>query len=200
MERERRTSWTDRPRPHHASAHGASATLRVATFVVSPALLSALHVPTSSKIAPSTTLTGSAVRPAFLTILTGLPKVRPGGTKGSTYNTPFLTGSGSQTEFVVTHSKQRTGTFLTGARTVFRLACSGGLKRHVTRGLNTFLTETARHSEIAVTHSKQTTAHFLTETRITHYRPAAQRPKSRFNTVLPARILPLIQPIEGGKR
>ena len=197
MEHARRAGWTGGPRRHHASAHRASTTLRVTCAITSPALLSASHLQTSSKIPPSTTLTGSAVRPAFLTILTGLPK---GGTKGSTYNTPFLTGSGSQTEFVVTHSKQRTGTFLTGARTVFRLACSGGLKRHVTRGLNTFLTETARHSEIAVTHSKQTTAHFLTETRITHYRPAAQRPKSRFNTVLPARILPLIQPIEGGKR
>ena len=30
---------------------------------------------------------------------------------------PFLTGSGSQTEFDVTHSKQTTAQFLTGART-----------------------------------------------------------------------------------
>ena len=35
-------------------------------------------------------------------------------------NSPFLTGSASQTELAVTHSKQTTGTFLTGARTLFR--------------------------------------------------------------------------------
>ena len=32
----------------------------------------------------------------------------------------FLTGSDSQTELAVTHSKQKTGIFLTGARTLFR--------------------------------------------------------------------------------
>jgi hypothetical protein len=33
----------------------------------------------------------------------------------------FLTGSASQTEFVVTHSKQTTGEFLTGARNAFKV-------------------------------------------------------------------------------
>jgi hypothetical protein len=36
--------------------------------------------------------------------------------------TTFLTGSGSQTEFVVTRSKQATGEFLTGARTAIKIA------------------------------------------------------------------------------
>jgi hypothetical protein len=35
--------------------------------------------------------------------------------------TSFLTGSASQTEFVVTHSKQTTGEFLTGARNAFKV-------------------------------------------------------------------------------
>jgi hypothetical protein len=34
---------------------------------------------------------------------------------------PFLTGSASQTEIDVTHSKQRTAPFLTGARTAIKL-------------------------------------------------------------------------------
>jgi hypothetical protein len=54
--------------------------------------------------------------------LSGLPAVFSEGlpralsTKGSVCSTPFLTGSGSQTELVVTHSKQTTVTFLTGSR------------------------------------------------------------------------------------
>jgi hypothetical protein len=36
--------------------------------------------------------------------------------------TTFLTGSASQTEFVVTHSKQTTGEFLTGARTAIKVS------------------------------------------------------------------------------
>jgi hypothetical protein len=35
--------------------------------------------------------------------------------------TTFLTGSASQTEFVVTHSRQTTGEFLTGARNAFKV-------------------------------------------------------------------------------
>jgi hypothetical protein len=35
-------------------------------------------------------------------------------------NSAFLTGSASQTELAVTHSKQTTGTFLTGSRTAIR--------------------------------------------------------------------------------
>jgi hypothetical protein len=46
--------------------------------------------------------------------LTGLP--RASFAKGSVCVTTFLTGFASQTEFAVTHSKQKTATFLTGSR------------------------------------------------------------------------------------
>ena len=58
--------------------------------------------------------------------LTGLPAVFSEGlaraffAKGSACSNTFLTGSGSQTEIDVTRSKQRVGTFLTGARTAHR--------------------------------------------------------------------------------
>jgi hypothetical protein len=127
----------------------------------------------------------------------------------------FLTGSASQTEFAVTHSKQKTGTFLTGARTAFKLfkirqlrtqkpARRGGLarvrlsKRYVTRGFNTFLTETASQTEMAASYRKKTTARFLTETRIAHYRLAAQLSKSHADPVFPSRSLPLFELIGGG--
>jgi hypothetical protein len=206
MERGRRAGWTVRPRSQHdsahgASAHGSSAILRVTTLDVSPAPLSASHVLTSSKIPSSTTLTGSVVRDGFLA---------------------FPTGSAPQTELAVTHSKQTTGTFPTGARTAFRRttistpqtqelarvkqparhggpARRGVLNRHVTHGFITFLTETASQTEMAVTYRKQTTAHSLTETRIAHYRLAAQLSNSHSDPVFPARILPSIELIEGGK-
>ncbi len=41
---------------------------------------------------------------------------------GSRPLAPFLTGSASQTEFDLTHSKQTTGEFLTGARTAFKVS------------------------------------------------------------------------------
>jgi hypothetical protein len=101
----------------------------------------------------------------------------------------FLPGSAQQVEFVVTHSKQSTATFLPGSRIAFwftrrggrtiisapttqKPARRGGLarvklrKRCVSRGLNTVLTETALHSKTAVTHSKQSTGTFLTGARI----------------------------------
>jgi hypothetical protein len=193
MEHGRRTSWTVRPRPRHASAHGTSATSRVTTLVVSSALLSASDVQASSKIPSSTTLTGSAVRDGFLA---------------------FLTGSAPQTELAVTHSKQTTGKFLTGARTAFRRNTistpqtqklarvkqptrRGGRNRCLSHGFHTFLTETASQTEMAVTYRKQTTAHSLTETRIALYRLAAQLSNSHSDPVFPARILPLIQLIGG---
>jgi hypothetical protein len=103
---------------------------------------------------------------------------------------PFLTGSDTQTECDVTSSKQRTGRFLTGARTHIRIfeilqisAQNDDATSIVpsarlipseavvgpTRNLlcflfvnfRAFLTETDPHSETAVTHSKQTTATFL---------------------------------------
>jgi hypothetical protein len=108
---------------------------------------------------------------------------------------PFLTGSGSQTEFAVTHSKQSTGEFLTGARTAIKVFTIRQLRRpklarvnlrnrYDVRGFNTslpglpravfakgsvcldtFLPGSAQQVEIAVTHSKQTTATFLPGSR-----------------------------------
>ena len=100
MERGRRTSWTGRPRPQHVSAQGASEILRVTSRVVSPTSASASDVGISSIMSSSGTLNRRRLRDSFR---------------------PFLTGSGSQTEFDVTHSKQRAGKFLTGARTAIRI-------------------------------------------------------------------------------
>ena len=195
MEHGRRTGWTGRRRPQRASAHSASATLRVTTLIVSPALPSALHVLTSSKIAPSTTLTGSAVRPAFL---------------------PFLTGSAPQTEFPVTHSKQKVGEFLTGARTAIRIfkfwnqrtqksTRRGGLERvkqpkwNAAHGFDAFLPGSAQEVECDVTYSKQTIALFLPGATTAHYRLAAQLSNRQSNPFFRSQRLPLVEPIEGGK-
>jgi hypothetical protein len=110
MESGRRTNWAGRPRPQHVSACEFSQTSRVTTLIVLPASMSASHLPISSKTPSSAPLTRSDVRD-------GLPRVRPGRTKGSPCTSPFLTGSAPQTEFPVTHSKQTTDEILTGART-----------------------------------------------------------------------------------
>jgi hypothetical protein len=174
MEHGRRTSWTGKQGPQHVSAHGASQILRVTPLLVSPAATSASRPPIGPKISSSSTLIGRTFRDRFLPFPVGLP--RPVFGNGSTCNTPFLTGSAPQTEFAVTHSKQRTGKFLTGARMHIRifeilqmsaqhLAALNPQSHAQFANFGTFLTETAQHSEIAVTHSKQTTGTFLTETR-----------------------------------
>jgi hypothetical protein len=96
MEHRRPTGWTGRPGLQSVSAHGASATLRVTALVSSPAVLSSSHLATSSKIPPSTTLSGSAIRDSFRT---------------------FLPGSAQKVESDVTYSKQTTAPFLPGAPT-----------------------------------------------------------------------------------
>jgi hypothetical protein len=72
------------------------------------------------------------------------PRVAPHGsrllpaTRHSSLATEFLTGSGSQTEIDVTHSKQRTGSFLTGARTaVSRHQVCRDFRRNCTCGTRT---------------------------------------------------------------
>jgi hypothetical protein len=57
-----------------------------------------------------------AVRESFAVLLRG-PRIAGCGTRPLA---PFLTGSASRTEFVVTRSKQTTGEFLTGARTAIK--------------------------------------------------------------------------------
>jgi hypothetical protein len=70
----------------------------------------------------------------ILTFLTGLP--RAFFAKGSVCTSTFLTGSASQTEFAVTHSKQTTASFLTGSRIVSRrFAKRAGLFQEAGEGL-----------------------------------------------------------------
>jgi hypothetical protein len=59
------------------------------------------------------------------TFLTGLP--RAFFAKGSVCATRFLTGSGMQTKFAVTHSKKTTAPFLTGSRIVTKRLLSGSV-------------------------------------------------------------------------
>ena len=151
MEHRRRTSWTGRPRPLRVSAHSAFQILRLNPLVVSPASTSASHLHTGPKISPSTTLLGGTVRPDFL---------------------PFLTGSAPQTEFALTHSKQRTEKFLTGARMHIKgstistpktqkLARVKLRNRHDAQGSCPFLPGSAQEVEFDVTYSKQSTGEFL---------------------------------------
>jgi hypothetical protein len=92
------------------------------------------------------------------------------------FNT-FLTETALHSEFAVTHSKQGSGTFLTGARTAFRhrtistpatqkLARVKLRNRYDIHGSNTFLPGSAQQVEFAVTHSKHSTATFLPGSRI----------------------------------
>ena len=73
----------------------------------------------------------SHARRSFAAFLSGLPAVFSQGlpraffAKGSACSNTFLTGSGSQTEIAVTHSKQTAGEFLTGSR----IACQRVLSR-----------------------------------------------------------------------
>ena len=151
MEHGRRKSWTGGPRPQHASADGLFQTLRVTTLAVSPASLSGSHSHTSPKIPSATTFTGSALHGGFA---------------------PFLTGSALQTEFAVTHSKQSTGKFLTGARTAIKLAPISALESQKLARVNlrnrygihvfcAFLPGSAQNVENDVTYSKQSTGEFL---------------------------------------
>jgi hypothetical protein len=102
----------------------------------------------------------------------------------------FLTGSALQTEFAVTRSKQKTGTFLTGSRIARQVitsetvnaeacppwrACAGkaaqsvGRQRQFLYNLSenaTLLPGSAQYVEMAVTTSKQSTATFLPGSRI----------------------------------
>jgi hypothetical protein len=64
-----------------------------------------------------------AVRSSYSFTLTNEgPLARPDEGRATSHCAPFLTGSASQTEFDVTHSKQTTGEFLTGARTAIKVA------------------------------------------------------------------------------
>lgn len=78
----------------------------------------------------------------------------------------FLPGTAQYVGMVVTRSKQKTATFLPGAR-IARPPHQPSTKiAHSASLVTAFLTETGSHSETSVTRSKQTTGAFLTETRI----------------------------------
>jgi hypothetical protein len=147
MERSRRTSWTDRPRPRHASAHAARPALLV-SIIVSPASTSTSYPHTSSKpsVSGSITLdelnrqtrvfkndvTSTKQRTATCSNRQKIKFRLPDNLQTSLFNQTavresvrpafraFLTGSAPQTEFPVTHSKQTTGKFLTGSRTAIK--------------------------------------------------------------------------------
>jgi hypothetical protein len=133
----RRTSWTGRPRHQCASAHGASRISRSTTRTVSPTSSSASLAGYSD--IPSSTQVGAAElnrqTRVFRSAVThtkqrtancsNRQKIRfcetnnlqTGALTRSAFREgflTFLTGSAPQTEFDVTHSKQTTGTFLTG--------------------------------------------------------------------------------------
>jgi hypothetical protein len=89
----------------------------------------------------------------------------------------FLTETGLHSKTALTHSKQSTGTFLTGARIALKhrttstpaaqkLALVKLRNRYDIHGSNTFLPGSAQQVEFAVTHSKQSTATFLPGSRI----------------------------------
>jgi hypothetical protein len=154
MERGRQTSWTGRPRPQHASAHGASPTLWI-TIIASPALTSTSCSHTSSKLSASASTTlGEQNRQTrvFKDAVTttkqrtaprsNRQKIKfrmPDNLQTSSFNRsvfrpafrPFLTGSAPQTEFDVTHSKQTSEKFLTGARTHIRHNTISTLKTQI---------------------------------------------------------------------
>ena len=75
------------------------------------ALLAGLPAVSSEGMPRALFAKGSVCTGAFLTGL-----ARAVSAKGSTCSIAFLTGSAPQTEFAVTHSKQKTATFLTGSR------------------------------------------------------------------------------------
>ena len=144
MEHRRGTSWTGRPRPQRASAHGAFPTSRV-TIIVSPASTSSSCSHASSKLSvwESITLeelnrqtrvfknavTSTKQRAATCSNRQKIEFRMPDNPQTSSFNRaavrdairPFLTGSAPQTEFDVTHSKQTSGKFLTGARMHIKL-------------------------------------------------------------------------------
>jgi hypothetical protein len=159
MEHGRRTSWTGRSRPQHVSVRGASATLGVTGSIVWPASTPASYLPTNSKISSSSKLIRRTFRPAFL---------------------PFLTGSAPQTELAVTHSKQRTEKFLTGARMHIKgstistpktqkLARVKPRNRHDAYGSCAFLPGSVQKVECDVTYSKQSIDKFLPGATTAHF-------------------------------
>jgi hypothetical protein len=144
MEHGRRTSWTGRPRSLHVSAHCASRISRSITRTVSPtsssaSLIGYSGIPSSTQIGPAelnrqtrefrNAVTCTKQRAATCSNRQKIKfcetnYLQTGAVTCSAFSErflTFLTGSALQTEFAVTHSKQRTGKFLTGARMHIRI-------------------------------------------------------------------------------
>jgi hypothetical protein len=141
----RRTSWTGRERPQHASAQVASSAFVVTPRVVSLAPTSTSYPHPSPKISASGSIKAeelSRQTRVFKNAVTFTKQrtatcsnrqkikfcvpdnLQTSSSNGSAFRDafrPFLTGSAPQTEFAVTRSKQRTGKFLTGTRTAIKL-------------------------------------------------------------------------------
>ncbi len=196
MEHGRRTSWTGGPRPRCASARGGIRTSRVNTLIVSPLSTSACCTHTTPIISSQMPVENAelnrqigvfrnAVTHRKQRVATRSNRQKIQIWKSDDLGTtsvkvgafcapfrPFLTGSGSQSEFVVTHSKQSTGEFLTGARTAIsrdvistratqKLAGVKQRNRYDIYGCIAFLPGSAQTVESDVTYSKQTTGDFL---------------------------------------
>src|SRR5271154_4426320 len=196
MEHRRRTSWTGGPRPQHVPARGGFRASRVNTLIVSPFSTSACDLHSTPKIPSQMPVENAELSRqirVFRNAVTHRKKraatcsnrqktqIWKPDNLGTTWTgtslfrcafLAFLAGSALQTEFAVTHSKQSTGTFLTGSRiarkaitseTVNAEACAGeaaqavGRLRQFLHNLSensTFLPGSAQYVEIAVTHSK----------------------------------------------
>lgn len=139
MEHGRRTGWTGRPRPQHVSAQGSSRTWQVTGLSVLPAS----HVHTGPKISASgpietaesnrqtrvfrNAVTHTKQRTAIFSNRQNIRFWKTDNLRATSLSVSalsddflaFLTGSRSQTEFDVTHSKHSTWTFLTGSRIAY---------------------------------------------------------------------------------
>jgi hypothetical protein len=196
MEHGRRTSWTGRQRPQHASAQLASSVFVVTPRVVSLAPTSTSYPHPSPKISASGSIKAeelSRQTRVFKNAVTFTKQrtatcsnrqkikfcvpdnLQTSSSNGSAFRDafrPFLTGSAPQTEFALTHSKQRTEKFLTGARMHIKgstistpktqkLARVKLRNRHDAHGSCPFLPGSAQEVEFDVTYSKQSTGEFL---------------------------------------
>jgi len=140
MEHGRRASWTGRPRPQHVPARGGFRTSRVNTLIVSPFSTSTRRLHSTPKISPHRPVENAELNRQTRVFRNSVTHTKQRAatcsnrqknqiwksdnlgtilTKASAFRDAFLaflTGSALQTEFAVTRSKQKTGTFLTGSR------------------------------------------------------------------------------------
>ena|ERR1700734_326836 len=93
------------------------------------------------------------------------PKSSPISAQFCKRTRPFLTESAPQTEFGLSHSKQRVGKFLAEARTPIRILVISPISAPFCEWFGPFLLDSALPVEFRVTYSKQTTGKILPDTR-----------------------------------